>query len=90
MKQNTDPVFGFPSLVRFSWKPAREICQDFVSDSSKAKGPVVPCTWEQDDALADGNQNITAFFSSSSATAPKVKRVQYFDSRGISSVGDLL
>jgi ribonuclease H2 subunit A len=25
LKENSDPVFGFPSLVRFSWSTAREL-----------------------------------------------------------------
>eukprot|EP00466_Bigelowiella_natans_P001712 jgi/Bigna1/89782/estExt_fgenesh1_pg.C_550083 len=65
LKENFDPVFGFPSLVRFSWSTARNIVEE--------KGHAVD--WGNDQE----QPSVTSYFSSKASSGPKLKdRFRYF------------
>uniref|UniRef100_A0A1I7W7G4 Ribonuclease n=1 Tax=Heterorhabditis bacteriophora TaxID=37862 RepID=A0A1I7W7G4_HETBA len=75
---NVDPVFGYPSLVRFSWKTA-----GLIIDKRCVKG-----TWEDD---ASGSRNATSsmrgWLNTRSGSLPK--QHTYFSDRTISNVASL-
>ena len=57
LERSQDRVFGYPSLVRFSWSTCRE---------ALIKGGAVKVAWEcEEDANADavGTPEISSFFS---------------------------
>ncbi len=83
------PVFGFPSLVRFSWSTSR----DFLDANGGAK-----VTWECDDDPSAANETaITSFFSVSSSNSgsgsdskyaeKRPKRSAYFTSKRMKHLG---
>ncbi|XKL59509.1 hypothetical protein PGB90_000525 [Kerria lacca] len=57
LKENIDPIFGFPQIVRFSWSTAQNILKDNA----------VPVYWSDDDNedSDDTNTSITSFFKQS-------------------------
>ena len=63
MRKFLDPVFGWPSVVRFSWKPAVELLEKNA----------VRVVWEEDDAAAAAGgaaqTKLSSFFSSASSAA---------------------
>lgn len=72
----TDPVFGFPSIVRFSWQTAKTM----IGDECAA------ATWEDDgDSDDDDTPSVLSFFKK--PDAPK-KRHRFFFERCLESVGD--
>lgn len=62
------PVFGFPSIVRFSWSTAKE-----ALIKSKAINVIFEC---DEDDNTQGSEEITSFFHSSGEK--RTKRTQYF------------
>ncbi len=84
ISSNMDPVFGWPSVARFSWSTARV--------ALKGQG-AVRVTWEMDDESTEGGhtaptgiidakqQQLKAFFSAASASRPAAGR--FFIKRGI-------
>ena len=47
MRDNLQPIFGWPDLVRFSWGPAKE-----VLDKEPEKHGACPVSWPDDEAEA--------------------------------------
>lgn len=89
---HTDAVFGFPSLIRFSWSTARE----------KMEKACVPVAWaheedEDEGALPPGTASIEAFIKRPSAAVASAagagqgkrarKRARYFSRRHVEVVG---
>ncbi len=73
LRRNIDPVFGFPSLVRFSWATAKNLLQ---TDACKVE-------WGLDDDAAQ--PALTSFFSSK--PGPQLKdRFGYFERAGMNVV----
>ena len=89
LASNKDPVFGFPSLVRFSWSTAANI----LSDSLPVKWLVVLYLYsficltfrEDDDGDSTGSAKITQFFSSKTATTQRNEH-KYFRERCLKPV----
>jgi ribonuclease H2 subunit A len=57
LRQHQDSVFGYPSIVRFSWAPIKQILEDTVS--------TVDLEWSEDedqDDSAKGTVKLTTFF----------------------------
>jgi len=77
LQTDLDPVFGFPSVVRFSWAT----CQTILDKSA------VPVQWEEDDAeeseAVQNTPSVAGFFS---AGGP---RHVFFTDRHLSSVPSL-
>jgi len=72
----TDPIFGFPSIVRFSWATAKKIIVESCA----------PATWEDDgDSDDDDTPSVLSFFKK--PDAPK-KRHRFFFERCLEGVGD--
>ena len=91
LTSNTDPVFGFPSVVRFSWSTAANILS---SDALHVKWLVYPllcaklnyCIYREDnDGDSTGSAKITQFFSSKSATTQHTEH-KYFRERCLKAV----
>lgn len=81
LKAHSDGVFGFPSIVRFSWSTAREHMEKHC----------VGVTWEDDEdtSLPTGTASIEAFMKPKPGAPKKArKRAKYFTQRGIETVGD--
>ncbi|XP_065899965.1 ribonuclease H2 subunit A-like isoform X2 [Dysidea avara] len=74
LASNTDHVFGFPSVVRFSWSTAANI---LASES-------LPVHWE-DDEDTGGSAKITQFFSSKRSTTQDSSH-RYFRERNLKFV----
>jgi hypothetical protein len=89
---HSDAVFGFPSLIRFSWAPARDHMEKHC----------VPVVWEHEEdddpnALPPGTASIEAFIkrpaAPAAAAAPAAggkkarKRAKYFSQRQVEVVG---
>lgn len=71
-----DNVFGFPSIVRFSWATAKKMIDESC----------VQATWEDDgDSDDDDTPSVMSFFKAKDA--PK-KRHRFFFERCLESVGD--
>uniref|UniRef100_A0A914EG45 Ribonuclease n=1 Tax=Acrobeloides nanus TaxID=290746 RepID=A0A914EG45_9BILA len=71
--ETVDPIFGFPSLVRFSWKTAEEIM----------KKKAVKCTW---DDPGSSTVSVSSFFvKSGSGEAPPIRRHAFFNDRHITN-----
>ena len=62
-----DKVFGYPDVVRFSWRPVR----DLLDDPEKA----YKVTWEDEDEEDEGQASITDFLGSSSNGKRKRQRL---------------
>ena len=99
LAKHSDAVFGFPSLIRFSWAPARDHMERHC----------VPVVWEHEEdddpnALPPGTASIEAFIkrpaAPATATAPAAvgagvgnggkkarKRAKYFAQRQVEVVG---
>eukprot|EP00624_Nannochloropsis_granulata_P003303 evm.model.NODE_26797_length_23647_cov_22.651287.6 len=83
LKGNSDGVFGFPSLVRFSWSTARDLMEK----------ECVKVEWEEDEddrgGLPAGTASIEAFIRPKPGAPKKArKRAKYFQTRGVETVGD--
>jgi ribonuclease H2 subunit A len=82
LKGNSDGVFGFPSLVRFSWSTARDLMEK----------ECVKVEWEEDEddqGLPAGTASIEAFIRPKPGAPKKArKRAKYFQTRGMETVGD--
>jgi ribonuclease H2 subunit A len=79
LKNNLDPVFGYPTLVRFSWSTCQE----------KLDSKAVSIKWadEEDDDLPTGYCKISNFFSAKSADGQKpAKRHRFFEEKKLKIV----
>ena len=92
------PVFGFPDVVRFSWKPAK----DALEKSEKAVKVTFQADLDQDDVDDnDTNQfkicgikrqqqeSMSAFVGKKDGTPPAKKRYPYFQKRKLQVVSKL-
>lgn len=95
---NTDPVFGFGNVVRFSWAPVKNLLRD--------SGAVADVGWSDDEeedagaaanaAAAKGTAKLSAFFSkappagaaASAGRANKKQRLGPFRARKLALVED--
>jgi len=83
VKNQSDPLFGYPDLVRFSWGPAKEalkestIAADFEADEEDE---------DQDDKQQA--QSMSAFLSTGSVQ--KKARLGYFQKRKLQRVPQIL
>lgn len=84
LRENLDPVFGFPSIVRFSWKTADTLLEE--------KGVRVEFeeVEPEEDPTVKANPSIKQFFTPATSTATKqaiksgiVKRCAFFKDRKI-------
>ncbi|XP_077992740.1 ribonuclease H2 subunit A-like [Glandiceps talaboti] len=76
----TDPVFGFPQFVRFSWSTASKILEESA----------VPVHWEdsdEEDEHAKGTPSLHNFFGAKGSD-PRKKKHQFFTERNIKQVID--
>ncbi|XP_010611670.1 ribonuclease H2 subunit A isoform X2 [Fukomys damarensis] len=74
LRKHVEPVFGFPQLVRFSWRTAQAILE------KEAEG----VTWEDSAAEEqEGHRRITSYFRSEGPRARAPHR--YFQERGLES-----
>ena len=71
--QNLDPLFGFPSVVRFSWKPARDLIEE--------RAAVVEFEADLDEEEDKGQRKLS-FGAKPGPPAPR-KRHSYFSSRNL-------
>ncbi|VDK19191.1 unnamed protein product [Anisakis simplex] len=72
LRDAIDPVFGYPNLVRFSWKTAEVILEKSA----------VPCKWEE-----PGKIELTSWFHSGAKDEkPLPQRSAFFVDRFISNV----
>lgn len=82
LRKNSNPVFGFPSLVRFSWSTTRELMEK----------ECVGVEWEEEEengGLPAGTASIEAFVKPKADGPQKArKRAKYFQQRGMETVGD--
>jgi ribonuclease H2 subunit A len=76
MENNQDTVFGFPSLVRFSWATTKKLMQE--------KG--CKADWGDDEEEDVGAPKITGFFQAKSGPP---KRPAWYHTRGMSHVMDI-
>ena len=78
LRQHCTPVFGFPSLVRFSWQTTKTLMDELC----------VPVEWEAaaDDEAA-GTAKLTSMFAGGKAVR---KRCPYFEKRGLRHVADFM
>lgn len=79
MSNSIDPVFGYPSIVRFSWST----CQEKLD--SKAFEFKWPDEDEEDQAMSVGYAKINQFFTSESQNK-QLKRHRYFEETGLKAV----
>eukprot|EP00094_Tigriopus_californicus_P000865 TCALIF_00835-PA protein Name:"Similar to CG13690 Ribonuclease H2 subunit A (Drosophila melanogaster)" AED:0.44 eAED:0.44 QI:0/0/0/0.5/1/1/2/0/347 len=79
LQDNVDPVFGFPSVVRFSWKTAANILENkavrFEFEEIEAA----------EDEYAQNNPSIKDYFFSTK-TKSDIKRPNFFKDAGLISV----
>lgn len=69
MTNNTDRVFGFPNVIRFSWAPVKTI----LSESKE----VADVTWsddEDEDAPPPGTAKLTSFFQVAKTDGTSMKK----------------
>lgn len=78
LQRNRHPVFGYPSIIRFSWSTVREIIE-----KGRDEG-VAQMKWAADDEDTSGAPAITSFFGG--AAAGTTKRSAYFISKGMKHV----
>ena len=74
--KNMDPVFGFPSLVRFNWSTARDMIE--------ASKETVDVEWEN--LEQDENQKSIMSFLQPSSRGVKRKRPKFYKNRGMETV----
>lgn len=72
LQKSQNPIFGYPSIVRFSWSTTREILE---------KQNACDIKWECDDEDQNNTPKITSHFSLASSKTKKVKRSSYFTRR---------
>lgn len=72
LKAHTNPVFGFPSLVRFNWSTAQELI----------KTHSLAITWE--DPTQEGQSSIMSFMQTKNSG--KRKRGKFYRNRGLTVV----
>lgn len=75
LRANTDHVFGFPSLARFSWSTSKDLLEEVSAEVE----------WEEEDSEKVG-ASIVGFFG---AAARKPKRCAYMKKMALESVDDL-
>uniref|UniRef100_A0A1B6H0R9 Ribonuclease H2 subunit A n=1 Tax=Cuerna arida TaxID=1464854 RepID=A0A1B6H0R9_9HEMI len=77
LKNNIDPVFGFPQLVRFSWSTAQKLLDEHA----------VAVDWsdeEEEDSVVKNNTAITTFFKPSMKAARS--KHSFFVDRGLKNM----
>lgn len=89
------PVFGFPDIVRFSWKPAK----DALEKSEKAVKVTFQADLDEDDYENDEfkisgikrrqQESISSFLGKKDGTPPTKKRYPYFQKRKLHVVSKL-
>lgn len=72
LQKSQNPIFGYPSIVRFSWSTTREILE---------KQNACRIKFECDDEDQDNLPKITSHFSLTSSKTKRVKRTAYFVKR---------
>ncbi|CAG0892605.1 unnamed protein product [Cyprideis torosa] len=80
LREYLDPVFGFPSVVRFSWSTASSLLDQHA----------IEVTWEEmDDEEEDGikSQKITSFFTSGTGSRKRKRDAEVNDGNGFSRKG---
>ena len=70
LEKSQEPVFGYPTLVRFSWSTTREI---LIKQNAKT------VSWLCDEEDHNGSSEITSFFGLAGEKRPK--RSPYFTQR---------
>lgn len=81
MKRNLDPVFGWPSVVRFSWAPAKDALE---SSGTPVEWPPEP----GEPVPVDESQMKLASFFAPAAAKGKTVRAPYFRSARMAIVTD--
>ncbi len=84
LRDNLDPVFGFPSLVRFSWKTAETLLEE-----KGVKVEFEEIEPEEDPAVTK-NPSIKQFFAQAPSSAKEnrstsLTKCKYFKDRNISN-----
>ena len=80
LQQHMHPVFGYPSIARFSWSTVR-----LILDEHKNKPPhVAEMKWDADDEDSGGAPSIMSFFGGGGDKT--TKRSAYFISSGMKHV----
>jgi|GEM_PF-189598 len=92
LKENSHPVFGFPSVVRFSWKTTKNILGEFDHEmepeelakvkANRGTRQFINVEWENMDPDMQGIQTISSFMAKSKAP----KRTKYFSDRSMQHV----
>jgi len=72
LQKSQHPVFGYPSIVRFSWSTTREILE---------KQNACEIKWECDDEDQSNIPKITSHFSLANSKTKKIKRTSFFTKR---------
>ena len=78
LTKHVDSVFGFPSLVRFSWATVNRLLEDCGASA---------CTWDCDDDEEDKRQQKLFVRKSSALESSGVGRHSFFRSRKLQKVG---
>eukprot|EP00940_MAST-03C_sp_MAST-3C-sp2_P002190 g2190.t1 len=76
LAKNMDPVFGFPSLIRFNWSTARDMIE--------SESTVCDVDWPKTDD--DVTQTSITAFLQPTKKKKRRKRSAYFESRGMGTV----
>jgi ribonuclease H2 subunit A len=79
LNRHMHPVFGYPSVVRFSWSTTRDILKE-----NKDKLGIATVKWEADDEDSGGVPSITSFFGGGGDKT--TKRSAYFISKHMKHV----
>lgn len=82
LKENCDPVFGFPQLVRFSWSTASNVLDELAYNVE----------WEnieEETTSSANNSSITSFFKMTSKPNLPKKKHQFFSQRLLSTTNKL-
>ena len=84
LAENVDPVFGYPSIVRFSWQTTKTILEP-SGTTSKEQQPrkIAKVTFSSEDTRG-GALSVAELFKRSGSN-----RCPYFASRGLTVVTDV-